>query len=123
MDYRNLVDLSDAELHAAYAESNALIFASTDEGFGLPILEAQALGRPVITSARAPMDDVAGTGALLVDPEDVTAIGNACRRLMEDGQLRAQLIAAGLKNVERFRPEAAAQAYTQLFVKLVGGVS
>ena len=52
-------------------------FASTHEGFGLPILEAQVIGRPVITSNRPPMSDVAGEGAFLIDPEDEAAYRDA----------------------------------------------
>ncbi len=60
--------LSTEELIAEYRQSDVLVFASTYEGFGLPIVEAQAIGLPVITSNMPPMNDTAGDGALLVDP-------------------------------------------------------
>ena len=109
--HRNLSGLSDEAVRAAYAAAHALVFVSTGEGFGLPILEAQAVGRPVITSARAPMDEIAGDGALLVDPEDVGAIRRACMRLIEEDGLAAALVAAGTRNVARHEAAAVARAY------------
>lgn len=108
-------DLSDEELAEAYANADILMFPSLAEGFGLPILEAQAVGRPVVTSDRSPMKDVAGEGALLVDPEDGEAIRNAVERLIAEPELWAQLVAKGAANVQRFAPTRAAQAYAQLW--------
>ncbi len=118
--YRNLVGISDEELLGEYAAAHALVFVSTAEGFGLPIVEAQATGRPVITSACPPMDEVAGKNALLVDPTDVSAIREACSALMRDPGLRDRLIAAGAENVERFRPQTVAAAYARLYAGIVG---
>jgi len=111
INYRNLVSITDQEVRNAYGNAHALIFVSTSEGFGLPIVEAQAIGRPVITSARAPMNDIAGGGALLVDPEDIDAIHKACMRLMADLTLRNQMIEFGLTNARRFNAVTIAQSY------------
>ncbi|MDU8913517.1 glycosyltransferase family 1 protein [Aestuariicoccus sp. MJ-SS9] len=108
-------DLTDAELAEAYAGADILMFPSLSEGFGLPIIEAQAVGRPVITSDRAPMSDVAGAAALKVDPEDTVAIRTAVERLIDDADLRNRLIALGLENVRRFTPERAATAYAAVY--------
>ncbi|VVT14428.1 glycosyltransferase family 4 protein [Erythrobacter sp. EC-HK427] len=108
-------NLSDEELAEAYARADILMFPSLAEGFGLPILEAQAVGRPVITSNRAPMRDVAGEGALLVDPEDAGAIRAAVERVIAEPELRAQLVKTGAANVRRFAPERAAQAYADVW--------
>ena len=108
-------DLPDDALAEAYARSDILMFPSLVEGFGLPILEAQAVGRPVVTSDRAPMRDVAGDGALLVDPEDPAALRGAVMRLMAEPDLRARLVAAGFANLQRFRPERIAARYAQLY--------
>ena len=90
-------------------------FCSLLEGFGLPILEAQATGRPVITSNLSSMPEVAGNGALLVDPYDVNAIRKGILRIIQDGALRENLIVKGLENVKRFSPQKVADAYVELY--------
>ena len=118
LDLRLLQDLDDAALRAEYARCDALAFVSLDEGFGLPIVEAQATGRPVLTSARAPMDDVAGGAALLVDPTDTDAIRTGVQRLMTDAALRADLVARGHRNVTRFSAATVARAYADLYLQI-----
>lgn len=114
-------DLSDAELARVYGRADILMFPSLAEGFGLPILEAQAVGRPVITSDRAPMRDVAGKAALLVDPEDAGAIRAAAERLIADPSLRRQLVAAGFDNLTHYTPERAAARYAKLYRRIAAG--
>jgi glycosyltransferase involved in cell wall biosynthesis len=111
-------DLTDAGIAEAYGRADIVMFPSLAEGFGLPILEGQAAGRPVVTSDRAPMRDVAGAGALLVDPEDPAAIRDAVVRLCADPALRARLVAAGFANLERFDPRQAAARYAALWRRL-----
>ena len=84
-------------------------FPSLYEGFGLPVLEAQAQGVPVMTSTNSSLPEIAGDAALLVDPTDVDALAQAMLRLATDEALRARLIAAGHENVARFSWEKAAQ--------------
>jgi glycosyltransferase involved in cell wall biosynthesis len=90
---------------------NALFFCyvSLYEGFGLPVLEAQMHGAPVMTANNSSLPEVAGDAALLVDPLDVDAIADAMLRLSQDEALRQQLIAAGYANVARFSWETAAR--------------
>lgn len=113
--HRLLQALDDAAMRAEYARAEAVVFVSLDEGFGLPILEAQATGRPVLTSDRAPMKVVAGDGALLVDPEDEAAIAHAVRRLAKETNLRQTLIEAGTRNVARYSAEAVANRYAAIY--------
>jgi glycosyltransferase involved in cell wall biosynthesis len=88
---------------------------STYEGFGLPIIEAQAIGRPVITSNIPPMDEVAGDAALKVDPYDVSAIRTAILKLCADRVLQEELILQGLENVKQYRAPDIAEKYAQLY--------
>ncbi len=68
IEYENFIDISNEELVKKFIECDMLLFASTYEGFGMPIVEANIVGRPVITSNILSMPEVAGDAAILVDP-------------------------------------------------------
>src|SRR3989344_2187371 len=87
----------------------AFVFPSWAEGFGLPILEAQAAGVPVITSDTTAMPEIAGGGALFVDPKDPEMLAQAMRKIVQDPKLRQKLIVAGLVNLKRFSWEETAR--------------
>lgn len=111
-----LSGLSDDALVEQYRASHLLLFPSTYEGFGLPIIEANAVGRPVVTSDRSSMPEVAGDAACLVDPFDAQSIRSGVLRVLEDADYRRQLIEAGFRNAERFRPERIAAEYAALYL-------
>jgi glycosyltransferase involved in cell wall biosynthesis len=110
--------VSDEALVQAFRRCDIVVFASLYEGFGLPVLEGQAIGRPVITSNISSLPEAAGEGALLVDPYSVDEIRAAIVRVVADAGLRASLVEKGLKNVERFRPEAIAARYAEIYKKV-----
>jgi len=113
--YRESRDLTDDEMLEAYRDSDLVVFASTYEGFGLPIVEANAAGRPVVTSALAPMTEVAGDAAALVDPYDPASIREGIRRVIEDADYRAGLIEKGFRNAARFGAAEIAAQYAALY--------
>ncbi|QYG92349.1 glycosyltransferase family 4 protein [Iamia sp. SCSIO 61187] len=115
LDATVVSDLTDSEIVNEYLGTDALLFASTYEGFGLPIVEAQQLGLPVVTSRRAPMDSIAGTGAVLVDPDDVASIAEGLRLALYDEDERLRLVAEGRKNAQRYSPANVAQQYANLY--------
>jgi glycosyltransferase involved in cell wall biosynthesis len=119
ISFEQYVDLSYSEIKAIYYRTDIVTFVSIYEGFGLPILEANALGRPVITSNLASMPEVAGAGALLVDPFNPEEIRDAIKKLLADDKFRNDLIAAGFKNVQRFKPELVTAMYEDLYEKVV----
>lgn len=92
-----------------------LLFPSLYEGFGRPILEAQSMGIPVITSRRDPMQEVAGAGAMLVDPTDTWEIREAVKRLLSDPCLYRRLQIRGLLNARRYSSETAARDYANIY--------
>jgi glycosyltransferase involved in cell wall biosynthesis len=114
--YENFVGVDDATMMRLYRGADIISFPSTYEGFGMPILEGQAVGRPVLTSNLEPVRSVAGPGgALLVDPQSVDSIREGFLRLIGDEFLRARLIAAGQDNVARYTLEAVAASYLALY--------
>lgn len=113
--YEAVERLSDDELIREYTESDLLVFVSTYEGFGLPIVEAQAAGLPVVTSDLSAMRETAGDGALLVDPFDVLAIRDAVARLLDSSELARSLVEKGRRNAEHFSPPAIAALYARIY--------
>ena len=101
--------IADADLPALLSGALAFAFPSLYEGFGIPVLEAQSCGVPVMTSNNSSLPEVAGDAALLVDPHDVDAIAEAMRRLVTDDALRAELVRRGFENVKRFSWEKCAR--------------
>jgi len=107
--------VSDEALVQAFRRCDVVVFASLYEGFGLPVLEGQATGRPVITSKVSSLPEAAGEGALLVDPCSVEDIRRALLRVISDSGLRSALVEKGLRNVERFRPKTVATRYAEIY--------
>ncbi|RZL90031.1 MAG: glycosyltransferase family 1 protein [Variovorax sp.] len=94
-----LQDVSHEELRALYASATALLFPSLQEGFGWPLIEAQACGCPVFASDLAPMNEIGGDGACYVDPHDPEGIAQAIEQAA--GRLDRMRV-LGLKNAMRY---------------------
>ncbi len=101
--------------------SAARLFAypSLHEGFGFPVLEAQACGTPLLTSTTSSLPEVAGDGGLLVNPLDETAIAQGLTRLLTDEALRRTLIARGETNLRRFSWTRAADTVLDIIASLL----
>lgn len=117
--YENAVDLSDDEIYDEYRRADILAFCSTYEGFGLPIIEAQAAGTPVITSNLSPMIETSGGAACLIDPTDFASIRDGVRKIIEDREYREELIEDGSKNVTRFAPQIVAKQYEAVYRRIL----
>ena len=105
--------LSDAELIAQYQGATAFVFPSLYEGFGIPPLEAQACGCPVLAANAASIPEVLQASALYFDPVDVGHIASAMERILTDLPLRQSLRRRGLNNVTRFSWEDSARRVSQ----------
>ena len=115
IEYENKVGIPFEEIIESYISADILFFASTFEGFGMPILEAQAIGRPVITSNILSMPEVGGGAAIYVDPLDIAEIKNTLIKLIDDTMLREDLVEKGFENVKRFDSEKIALQYQALY--------
>ena len=104
-------------LEALYNGARALVFPSRWEGFGWPIIEAQACGCPVICGDQSSLPEVAGPAALLCGPDDHGALGSALASLAEPG-CRDALREAGFVNVRRFDPAHMIELYLSLYRRL-----
>jgi glycosyltransferase involved in cell wall biosynthesis len=111
-------NLSDKAMHELYQKCDLVFFASTYEGFGMPILEAQSIGRAVITSTVASMPEVAGEGAVLVNPYQVNEIRAALVKLINDDVYRNDCIQKGYNNLSRFHPDFIAREYLNLYTQI-----
>lgn len=117
-DYSNYTCLSFEEIVEHYRKTDLLCFASLYEGFGMPIIEAQQTGRPVVTSNIGAMKEVAAESACLVNPYDVNDIRKGVTRVIEDSHFRELLVEKGIKNVERFKLNRIARDYINLYDEL-----
>jgi glycosyltransferase involved in cell wall biosynthesis len=119
IEYQNYFSLPYSHVIKQYQEADIVSFVSLYEGFGLPIIEANAIGRPVITSDCTSMPEVAGNAALIVDPYDVHKIRQGIISIINDDALRNTLIENGRINVERFKPSFIAGKYADLYLKMM----
>mgnify|MGYP005894218865 FL=1 len=118
IEYSNDMNLTHEEIVSEYRKADIINFPSLFEGFGMPIIEGQATGRIVITSNLSPMKEVAGNGAILVDPYSVNEIRNAYLSVIQNKSIRENLLYEGIKNIENYTVEKVAQQYTDLYKKL-----
>ncbi len=107
-------------LAALLTGARAMVYPSTVETFGLPPLEAMALGCPVVAANCTSIPEITGDAAVLVDPDDVAAFGAALYGVLHDEELRATLIARGYERVKRFTWEAAARGTLSLLEEAAG---
>src|SRR5215472_1715730 len=103
------------ELPGLTAGATAFIYPSLYEGFGFPVAQAMAAGVPVITSNTSCLPEVAGGGALLVDPRSPTEIQSALEKLLTSPLLQRQLGAAGRARAEQYRWEICARRSLEFF--------
>lgn len=112
--------VTDDDLAALYARAVCLAFPSTTEGFGIPLLEAMALGCPVVSSTAASLREVGGDAVVYVDPGDGASWAEAIIGLAGNSDLRAELTAKGRRQARLFSWNKSAEIYLGEILKVSG---
>jgi glycosyltransferase involved in cell wall biosynthesis len=120
IDFEHIERLSLDDVMHEYQKADIVAFVSTHEGFGMPIIEANAVGRPVICGNTASMPEVAQGAACMVDPYDVQAIRAGIERIISDDLYRDDLVERGRQNVKRYDAEGIAHMYLELYREVAG---
>lgn len=115
IEFSNSFNLSHEEIVNEYKKADIVNFPSLFEGFGMPIIEGQATGRIVVTSNISPMKEVAGEGAVLVNPQSVESINRAYKKIIYNQSYRDEIIRKGLLNVEKYKVENISKQYINLY--------
>lgn len=115
INYENVFHISDEEMRAAYIQSDLVCFPSTYEGFGRPIIEANAIGRVVVTSNIEPMIEVSNGTGILVNPYSVESIREGIVKATTDEKTREMLINRGLDNAKQYKASLVADSYCKLY--------
>jgi glycosyltransferase involved in cell wall biosynthesis len=121
-DIRCLGFVPDSALPDLYRAAEVFVYPSLFEGFGMPVLEAMAAGVPVVTSNRSALPEVAGHAALLVDPDDTQAIGNALGELTLNHDLCRELTRRGTARAQEFTWEKAVRETWEVYRRLLAGI-
>lgn len=117
--YTNRTGLSDAEIVEAYAQCDMVSFVSLFEGFGMIVVEANQVGRPVICSDIPVLREVGGDAALFVNPTDVAEMHAGFERIISNVGLQEELVARGFENAKRFDVVPIQQQWRVFYESLV----
>ncbi|TBW30121.1 glycosyltransferase [Gramella sp. KN1008] len=123
INFQILFGITDEEMKQIYEEIDILFFASFSEGFGLPIIEAQAKGRPVITSHLSPMIEVSGGYAKLVDPNSSEEVRKAIYDIIENPSETRKIVTMGYENSLRYNPRIISEKYLDCYYSTKKSIS
>lgn len=116
---RRLGYVGEEELAELYAGAHLFVWPSLYEGFGLPPLEAMACGTPVITSRCASLPEVVGDAAMLVEPQDTTALTESMRQVLEDDAVHMALRERGIARSQLFTWPRCVREHANVYRRLV----
>ncbi len=111
--------IHNSRLPLLYNLSDLFLYPSLRESFGIPIIEAMACGVPVITSNTSAMPEVAGSGALLIDPSDPGQIADMVNAILSDNQMRMKSIDYGIRRAAQFSWNETAKQVLEIYNELL----
>lgn len=117
--YQNFCDVMYEKIVELYRQCDIVSFPSLYEGFGVPVLEANATGRPILCGDIEVLHEVAKNSAIFVNPQSVESIREGFTELIQNEVLREQLIHSGQENVKRFSHEIIASQYKKLYQQVL----
>jgi len=116
--YKNYKDLTHEEVYEQYLNSDLVSFVSLHEGFGMIVIEANAVGRPIITSNVCSIPEVANDAALLVNPADYKMVRKGILEILDDETLKNRLVTNGFENIKRFQETEIVSQYADLYKQI-----
>lgn len=118
LDYADKHDLTDSEIYQEYVQADIVSFPSIYEGFGMPIIEGQSVGRIVVTSDIEPMSEIGADSVCYVNPHDIVSMREGYKKCIEDRGFRERIISRGFCNVKRFNYELFSKNYETAYRSL-----
>ena len=118
-DIRFIGFVPDEDMAALYSAADAFLFPTLYEGFGIPVIEAQSCGTPVLTSNVSSLPEVGGDAAVYVDPYDVEDICDGIVKITGDASLAQELRQKGCENAKRFSWEKSAEILREVIEREV----
>lgn len=111
--------ISNTDLPYIYSGAKAFLYTSLRESFGIPILESMACGSPIITSNTSAIPEIAGNGAILIDPFNIKEISEMLQKILSNDDFRQKQINYGLERSKLFSWEKTAQELIYLYNKVI----
>jgi glycosyltransferase involved in cell wall biosynthesis len=115
ISYSSVHHLGENELKNEYYRCDIVLFPSIYEGFGLPIIEAFAVGKPVITSDISPFMDIAKDAAVYVNPYSITSIRQGIQKLISSPELRNDKVLKGFERIKKYQVDTVLAKYQHLW--------
>lgn len=119
VEYSQEYDIPFERVIEYYKLCDLVTFPSSYEGFGMPIIEAQAIGRPVVTSKIPVIEEIAGNAVCFVDPGNIQSIRNGILKVINNERYREELIARGIENARRFSTIGMINGYKSLYDEII----
>ncbi len=119
MSGQDIPRVADDEMPLLYSSAKALLYPSLYEGFGLPVVEAMACGLPVITSNVSSLPEVGGDAAFYITPTNITEMSDGIVQVMNDLDLRKQMIDRGFEQAKKFQWPVVAEQTIACYDRLV----